>query len=115
MPVNRVLAGIAVGNFDALLAWYERFLGGPPDERPMDGLVEWHFPDTGWIQLIHDTDRAGRSLLTLQVDDLEQHLAELRERELDPGPVDTRSEKVLFVTMNDPEGNAITLVSVRTS
>jgi hypothetical protein len=30
----------------------------------MGGLVEWYFPQIGVIQVVQDTDRAGRSLLT---------------------------------------------------
>lgn len=52
---------------------------------PMDGLAEWHFPRSGAIQVVQDADRAGRSLLTLGVDDLKEELASLRERGLDPG------------------------------
>lgn len=80
----------------------------------MDGLAEWHFPQSGVIQLVEDAERAGRSLLTLAVADLEQELVSLRERGLDPGAHDdTTSEKVLFATVTDPEGNAITLVEQR--
>lgn len=78
----------------------------------MAGLVEWHFPDGGAIQLVEDADRAGRCLLTLQVDDLSRELTSLRERGLDPGELDDQtSDKVMFVALPDPEGNAITLVS----
>lgn len=113
MPIT-VLAGIAVADFDAALDWYERLLGRPADERPMGGLAEWHFPQTGAIQVIEDADRAGGSLLTLSVDGLEEHLAGLRERGLTPSPVDdTTSDKVLIATVADPEGNAITLVEQR--
>ena len=31
MPVNRVLAGIAVGDAEAALPWYERLFGRPAD------------------------------------------------------------------------------------
>jgi hypothetical protein len=40
----------------------------------MDGLAEWYFPQIGVIQAVQDTDRAGRSLLTLGEDDLEKEL-----------------------------------------
>ena len=114
MPVNRVLAALAVADVDSALRWYERLLGRPPDALPMDGLAEWHFPQSGVIQLVQDADRAGRSLLTLGVDDLKEELGSLRERGLDPGAMDdTTSDKVLFATVTDPEGNAITLVEPR--
>jgi predicted enzyme related to lactoylglutathione lyase len=114
MPVNRVLAALAVVDVDSALGWYERFLGRAADARPMEGLAEWHFAESGVIQLVEDAERAGRSLLTLIVDDLNRELATLRERGLDPGAMDdTTSDKVLFATVTDPEGNAITLVEQR--
>ena len=114
MPVNRVLAALAVSDVDAALSWYERLLGRPADALPMDGLAEWHYPQSGVIQVVEDADRAGRSLLTLGVDDLKQQLDMLQERGLDPGAMDdTTSDKVMFATVTDPEGNAITLVEQR--
>jgi hypothetical protein len=66
------------------------------------------------IQVVQDADGAGRSLLTLGVDDLKEELGGLRERELDPGVMDDpTSDKVLFARVTDPEGNAITLVEQR--
>jgi catechol 2,3-dioxygenase-like lactoylglutathione lyase family enzyme len=114
LAVNNVLAGIAVADLDSALAWYERLLGRPADEFPMDGLAEWHYAETGWIQLIRDADRAGNALLTLVVDDLEGYVAVLEERGLAPGAIDdTTSDIVLFAAITDPEGNTITLVEQR--
>jgi len=114
MSVNRVLAGIAVADVDAALPWYERLFGRPADALPMAGLAEWHFPTGGVVQLVASADRAGRSLLTLDVDGLERELSAMGERGLDAGPLDdTTSDKVLIATASDPEGNTITLVEQR--
>ena len=115
MSINAVLAGIPVADFEAALAWYEDLLGRPADERPMDGLAEWHFPETGVIQVIQDPERAGKALLTLSVDKLADQVAGLEERGMAPGPIDdTTSDKVLISTIEDPEGNRITAVEPRT-
>lgn len=74
MSVNRVLAGVAVADVDAALPWYERLFGRPADALPMAGLAEWHFASGGVVQLVASAERAGRSLLTLDVDDLEREL-----------------------------------------
>jgi predicted enzyme related to lactoylglutathione lyase len=114
MPVNRVLAGVAVTDVDAALPWYERLFGRPADALPMAGLAEWHVPSGGVVQLVASAERAGRSLLTLDLDDLERELAAMRERGLDAGALDdTTSDKVLIATAIDPEGNSITLVEQR--
>jgi predicted enzyme related to lactoylglutathione lyase len=111
MSVNRVLAGVAVADVDAAKPWYKRLFGRPADAEPMGGLAEWHFPSGGVVQLVASAERAGRSLLTLDVDGLEGEVAAMQERGIDAGPLDnTTSEKVLIATTVDPEGNAVTLV-----
>jgi predicted enzyme related to lactoylglutathione lyase len=112
MPVNRVLAGVAVTDVEAVLPWYERLFGRPPDALPMAGLAEWHVASGGVV--VASPDRAARSLLTLDFEDLEGELAAMKGRGLDAGPLDdTTSDKVLIATATDPEGNAITLVQQR--
>jgi predicted enzyme related to lactoylglutathione lyase len=114
MSVNRVLAGVAVADVDAAKPWYKRLFGRPADAEPMGGLAEWHFPSGGVVQLVASAERAGRSLLTLDVDGLEGEVAAMQERGIDAGPLDnTTSEKVLIATTVDPEGNAVTLVEQR--
>jgi len=114
MSVNRVLAGIAVADVDAALPWYERLFGRPADALPMEGLAEWHVPSGGVVQLVASAERAGQSLLTLDLANLKRELAAMRDRGLDAGPLDdTTSDKVLIAMTADPEGNAITLVEQR--
>jgi glyoxylase I family protein len=114
VSVNRVLAGVAVADVDAALSWYARLFGRPADARPMEGLAEWHVAGGGALQVIARADRAGRSLLTLDVEDLAHELAAMRERGLDAGALDdTTSDKVLIATTTDPDGNEITLVEQR--
>jgi len=80
----------------------------------MEGLAEWHIPAGGVVQLVASSDRAGRSLLTLDLDELEHELAAMRERGLEVGALDdTTSDKVLIASTTDPEGNEITLVQQR--
>jgi predicted enzyme related to lactoylglutathione lyase len=112
--VNRVLAGIAVADVDAAVRWYELLFGRPADQRPMEGLAEWHVPSGGVVQLVASDERAGRTLLTLDFEDLRRELAAMSDRGLDAGSVDeTTSDKVLIAATTDPEGNAITLVQQR--
>jgi catechol 2,3-dioxygenase-like lactoylglutathione lyase family enzyme len=114
MPVNEVLAGVAVADHDSAVGWYEKLLGRPPDATPMPGLAEWHFAETGSIQVIQDAEHAGGALLTVGVDDLREQVAAIEGRGLAPGPIDdTTSDKVQFTTVTDPDGNTITLVEER--
>jgi catechol 2,3-dioxygenase-like lactoylglutathione lyase family enzyme len=79
LAVSHVFAGIPVADYDAALAWYERLLGRPPDVIVTDKEAMWQVADRGWIYVVGDTKRAGNALLTLLVDNLEDHVAELAE------------------------------------
>lgn len=107
MPVTNVLVTIPVADYAAALAWYERLLGRPADRSPMEGLAEWQVAETGGVQVLRDADRAGTALLTLAVDDLETHVADLAERGVAVGAI-TTGQMARFVAVTDPEGNAIT-------
>jgi hypothetical protein len=113
VQITNVLAGVAVRNMDEAKRWYEIFFGRPSDAQPMAGLAEWHTPG-GALQIVLDEQRAGGSLVTVWVADARGALAGLRSRggpevELD----DTSSDKVLFASLQDPDGNEVTVVEVR--
>lgn len=114
MQINSILAGVAVSDMERAKDWYARFFGRPADAEPMPILSEWHTPAV--VQLVQDDQRAGRSVLTLEVADAQRTLADLADRggpdvELDR----TTSKHVLLATVTDPDGNAITVVEQRES
>jgi hypothetical protein len=80
MAMNVFFAGVPVKNYQAACTWYERLLGRPPDMLPNEIEAAWRFSDTAWMYFIVDADRAGKALLTLIIDDLDQHVAALGER-----------------------------------
>lgn len=115
MAIEKVMAEVAVADLAEATGWYERLFGRPADALPMEGLAEWHSPE-GALQLWVDVERAGRGLLTLQVDDLPGQLGGAAERGLEMEPVDeTSSETVSFLTVTDPDGNRVTLVELKTA
>jgi hypothetical protein len=114
MAITDVLAALPVPAVDDAIQWYTRLLGRPPDARPMPGLADWHFSGTGSLQLVEDANRAGGGLVTLTIDDVKTYVVGLAERGIDAGSVDdTTSDKVFFVSVEDPYGNSITLVQRR--
>jgi hypothetical protein len=84
VAITYVFAGIPTGDYAAALPWYERLFGRPPDMLPQDEEAAWQFTDTGWVYLVGDADRAGKALLTLLVDNLDEQVAALAERGLAP-------------------------------
>jgi predicted enzyme related to lactoylglutathione lyase len=111
MAIEHVLAVVPVADFDAAHAWYELLFGRPADNLPMAGLlVEWRLTETGWVQLTRDADRAGSALLNFAVDDLDRHVAEISQRGLAPGAIETVSKGVQLSAIRDPDGNTITFI-----
>ncbi len=114
MPVTRVLAGVAVEDVEAAEDWWGRLFGRPPDDRPAQGIAEWRLSADGVVQLVAARERAGASLLTLEVEDLEAELCALRDRGIDCGDVEDDADVlVLMATVADPEGSVVTLVQRR--
>jgi glyoxylase I family protein len=111
VSIDHVLAVVPVADFEAAHAWYERFFGRPADNLPMEGLlVEWRVTDSGWVQVTLDSERAGSGLLNFAVDDLDQHIAEISGRGLEPGAVETVNKGVQLSGIRDPDGNMITFI-----
>lgn len=111
IEVTRVLAALAVPDTDLASGWYAALFDRPADERPMDGLLEWHFAGAGVVQVVRDADRAGGSLLTLQVADLQAAISSLRRIGVEPvDSGDVTSTGGDYAVLRDPSANQITLV-----
>jgi predicted enzyme related to lactoylglutathione lyase len=109
LTINELFAGVPVAELHAALAWYERLFGGPPDLVPSESERLWRLTDGGWVYVVADAERAGRGLLTLIVEDLDAHLAELAERGIAGDEVEAISETTRKAVIVDPDGNRITL------
>jgi glyoxylase I family protein len=111
MSIEYVLAVVPVADYDVAHAWYERLFGRPADNLPMQGrLVEWRLTDTGWVQVTFDADRAGSALVNFAVDDLDSHIADISQRGLAPGAIETVNKSVRLSAIRDPDGNTITFI-----
>jgi catechol 2,3-dioxygenase-like lactoylglutathione lyase family enzyme len=102
-----LFSGIAVADFDAAIEWYERLLGAPPDMAPHETERAWRLTDESWIYVVADPERAGKSLLTVMVDDLDERLAAIAERGIEVGEVQKLGETTRKVEIVDPEGNRV--------
>lgn len=108
MPIVKVLAALAVADIEAARTWYERLLGRPADDVPMAEAAEWLVTEAGSIQLVQNAERAGNSLVTLSVEDVDELVAAVAGRELDLAAADTPSGMFRIASITDPEGNVIT-------
>ena len=107
MSIEHLFAGIAVADYHAALAWYERLLGRPPDVIVTDTEAMWQVTTAGWIYVVGDPERAGNDRVTLLVDDLADHVAALAGRGIATGAIDTMPGLYRKVVITDPEGNKI--------
>ena len=113
MAITEFFAGVAVADFGSMLAWYERLLGRPPDFSPQEGEAVWRVTEHAWIYVVatrHEgaDGRAGKALLTILVDDLDDQVAQFRARGLPVGPIGVVAGSVRRAVISDPEGNRIT-------
>jgi glyoxylase I family protein len=110
MSIDHVLAVVPVSDVERSQRWYEALVGRPEDNHPMETLVEWRITEAGWIQVFHDPDRAGSTLLNFAVDDLDAQAAELAARGLELDEIQTANKGVRTASITDPDGNRITFV-----
>lgn len=110
MKFQHVLAVVPVTDIDKSNAWYAALIGRPADNNPMPVLVEWQVTDRGWVQVTVDEERAGTGMLNFAVDDLEHAITDLGERGIEAGEIIDANKGVRLSTLQDPDGNAITLI-----
>lgn len=112
MPITHFFAGVPTADLKTSLAWYERFFGAAPDRFPNDREAVWQLTDTALVYVVADADRAGRALVTLIVDDLQDWLDELTGRGIAQGDLDAMPGVAQRVTFVDPDGNTITVAQL---
>jgi predicted enzyme related to lactoylglutathione lyase len=74
---------------------------------PNDEEAARQLTDGGWLYVLRDTDRAGSAVVRLLVDDLDERLAAISARGIEPGPVRAITGKTRSSWITDPDGNRI--------
>lgn len=108
MDIRTVFAVACVSDMERSIAWYRRLLGREPDDRPMEGLVQWRYGRGAGIQLVLDGERSGRSLITLVIGSLGAARGELGALGLELEP-EIAGDFGALAQISDPDGNRITL------
>lgn len=103
-----MFAVVSVSDMERSAAWYARLMGRDPDDRPMKGLVQWHGPGGGGLQLVRDTTKAGSSLLTIITPTMGVARSALAAAGLRLEP-DVQGDFGIIAQIGDPDGNRITL------
>lgn len=108
MQIQGIYAALATANMDIAEAFYTQLFDREPDDRPMDGLIQWRNIAGANIQIFLDKLHAGSGRLTIVVpkmDDARQSLQQFGiyltgESQGDYGRI---------AQMRDPDGNHLTL------
>lgn len=112
MEIKNVLAGVAVTDLVTATDWYNKLFGRKPDQTPMETLAEYRFPGGGWLQVFVDESRAGKSSITLAVDDVDVWIVHAGTRGIEA--TDTQHGDFVSISiLTDPDGNRIVLAEAR--
>jgi catechol 2,3-dioxygenase-like lactoylglutathione lyase family enzyme len=101
-----LFAGLRVRDFDAARPWYERLLG-EPSFLPHDTEAVWTLADERSVYVVEHAGGAGESVVTIFVDDLDERVAAIAARGLEPHETETYANGVRKVVYRDPDGNEI--------
>jgi hypothetical protein len=101
-----LFAGLRVRDFQAARPWYEQLLG-EPSFLPHATEAVWTLAGERSVYIVEHPDGAGRSVVTIFLDDLDARVGEIASRGLEPAERETYSNGVRKVTYRDPDGNEV--------
>jgi hypothetical protein len=104
-----LFAGVPVTHYAVALPWYERFFGGRPSFLPNDTEAVWEVAGHRYVYIVQDPGRAGNALLLSFVDDLDERVAQIARRGIEPARRERYDSGATKVTYRDADGNEISL------
>jgi hypothetical protein len=102
-----LFAGFPVSAFEAARPWYEAVLGGEPSFFAHETECVWEVGEHRYLYIVEDAQRAGHAVATLFVEDLDERVAAISGRGIEPTERETYSNGVRKVTYRDADGNEI--------
>src|SRR5271155_3898515 len=109
-----LFASMPVANLRVAQGWCEQFFGRAADIVPNENEVMWCIAGNGWLYVIQDPERAGRTVVTISVSDLEQFVADLASRGISAGPIEAVGDAGRKANVVDADGNVISWIQVDT-
>ena len=104
-----LFAGIPVTDYAAALPWYEQFFGSRPSFLPNDIEAVWEVAEHRYIYIVQEPGRAGNALVFSFVDDLDERVAMIARRGIEPAKRETLDSGVTKVIYRDADRNEISL------
>ncbi len=110
--IEVLFAAVSVADFESALEWYTRLFGRPPDIDVHETEVMWRILDGAWLYVVLDRDRAGNSVVTLSVGDLDTTVARIAARGVRTDSFEQVGDAGRKATFRDPDGNVISFAEV---
>ncbi|MBV9802213.1 MAG: VOC family protein [Solirubrobacterales bacterium] len=101
-----LFAGLRVRDFEAARPWYERLLG-EPTFFPHATEAVWTLAEERSIYIVEHAEGAGRSVVTIFLDELDARVAEIASRGLAPDERETYASGARKAIYRDPDGNEV--------
>lgn len=108
MEIQGLFAVASVSEMERGEAFYTALVGRPPDDRPMDGLIQWRGIGTAGIQVALDPTKAGHNGITIVTPDMSAARRDLEAACLDLGD-DIQGDFGILAQIDDPDGNRLNL------
>ena len=101
-----LFAGLRVRDFQAARPWYEQ-LFGEPSFFPHDTEAVWTVADERSVYIVEHPEGAGNSVVTIFTEELDEQVAAIAARGLEPDERETYDNGVRKVLYHDPDGNEV--------
>jgi predicted enzyme related to lactoylglutathione lyase len=107
-----LFASVPVAKLETAKPWYEQLFGRAADIVPNEIELMWCVAGNGWLYVIEDSQRAGGTVVTIAVNDLDQFVAGLAARGISTGPIEAVGEAGRKANSVDSDGNVISWIEV---
>jgi catechol 2,3-dioxygenase-like lactoylglutathione lyase family enzyme len=102
-----LFAGVPVVDYAGACVWYGRLLGSPPSFLPNEVEAVWEVAEHRYLYIEVRPADAGHAMHTIFVDDLDDSLAAVAARGIEPTRTETYDGGVRKAVFLDPDGNEI--------
>jgi len=99
-----LFAGSPVSDYATALRWYERVLGAPTF-FPNDIEAVWELGPHQFAYIVQEPEHAGHAVTTVMVTDLDERMAAIGGRGIEPALEESYDNGVRKTTYTDPDGN----------
>ncbi|HEY7138092.1 MAG TPA: VOC family protein [Acidimicrobiia bacterium] len=112
MNFDVLFASVPVADLPRAVDWYEKLFGRAPDVVPNEQEVMWHVAEAGWLYVVAEPERAGQTLVSVCVADLDRAITELEDRGIAIASNETVPGAGRKAWLRDPDGNAVAVMEV---